>query len=146
MRDDRVSFIQGLVMQEGFLQPCSGNPPVSLGPCPHLVQFSGNVGASSVFDRIICMQDTFARATHSAYAAGRPSAARDDRVSCIQQYYYHCICQPKFSFQFQFFTFDSGLSIQKVRRNKKLIFFEFPSVLNHSTLEFRDFSKRAPGN
>ena len=27
------------------------------------------------------MQDTFARATHSA---GRPSAARDDRVSCIQ--------------------------------------------------------------
>ena len=28
-----------------------------------------------------CMQDTFARATH---AAGRPSAARDDRVSCIQ--------------------------------------------------------------
>ena len=28
------------------------------------------------------MQDTFARATHSA---GRPSAARDDRVSCIQQ-------------------------------------------------------------
>ena len=30
------------------------------------------------------MQDTFARATHSAYAAGRPSAARDDRVSCIQ--------------------------------------------------------------
>ena len=25
-----------------------------------------------------------ARATHSAYAAGRPSAARDDRVSCIQ--------------------------------------------------------------
>ena len=31
-----------------------------------------------------CMQDTFARATHSAYAAGRPSAARDDRVSCIQ--------------------------------------------------------------
>ena len=28
------------------------------------------------------MQDTFARATHSA--AGRPSAARDDRVSCIQ--------------------------------------------------------------
>ena len=32
----------------------------------------------------ICMQDTFARATHSAYTAGRPSAARDDRVSCIQ--------------------------------------------------------------
>ena len=31
-----------------------------------------------------CMQDTFARATHSAYAAGRPSAARDDRVSFIQ--------------------------------------------------------------
>ena len=30
---------------------------------------------------IYCMQDTFARATHSA---GRPSAARDDRVSCIQ--------------------------------------------------------------
>ena len=30
------------------------------------------------------MQDTFARATHSAYAAGRPSAAREDRVSCIQ--------------------------------------------------------------
>ena len=30
------------------------------------------------------MQDIFARATHSAYAAGRPSAARDDRVSCIQ--------------------------------------------------------------
>ena len=30
------------------------------------------------------MQDTFARATHSAYAAGRPSAARDDRISCIQ--------------------------------------------------------------
>ena len=30
------------------------------------------------------MQDTFARATHSAYAAGRPSAARDDRVSFIQ--------------------------------------------------------------
>ena len=29
------------------------------------------------------MQDTFARATHSA---GRPSAARDDRVSCIQEY------------------------------------------------------------
>ena len=28
-----------------------------------------------------CMQDTFARATHSV---GRPSAARDDRVSCIQ--------------------------------------------------------------
>ena len=28
-----------------------------------------------------CMQDTFARATHSA---GRPSAARDDRVYCIQ--------------------------------------------------------------
>ena len=27
------------------------------------------------------MQDTFARATHSA---GRPSAVRDDRVSCIQ--------------------------------------------------------------
>ena len=27
------------------------------------------------------MQDTFARATHSV---GRPSAARDDRVSCIQ--------------------------------------------------------------
>ena len=35
----------------------------------------------------ICMQDTFARATHSAYAAGRPSAARDDRVSCIQMLY-----------------------------------------------------------
>ena len=32
----------------------------------------------------VCMQDTFARATHSAYAAGRPSTARDDRVSCIQ--------------------------------------------------------------
>ena len=32
---------------------------------------------------MICMQDTFARATHSA---GRPSAARDDRVSCIQGY------------------------------------------------------------
>ena len=31
-----------------------------------------------------CMQDTFARATHSTYAAGMPSAARDDRVSCIQ--------------------------------------------------------------
>ena len=30
------------------------------------------------------MQDTFARATHSAYAAGRQSAARDDRVSCMQ--------------------------------------------------------------
>ena len=30
---------------------------------------------------LICMQDTFARATHSA---GRPSAARNDRVSCIQ--------------------------------------------------------------
>ena len=33
------------------------------------------------------MQDTFARATHSALRlnkAGRPSAARDDRVSCIQ--------------------------------------------------------------
>ena len=30
------------------------------------------------------MQDTFARATHSACSAGRPSAARDDRVSCIQ--------------------------------------------------------------
>ena len=30
------------------------------------------------------MQDTFARATHSAYAAVRPSA-RDDRVSCIQR-------------------------------------------------------------
>ena len=23
---------------------------------------------------------------------------------------------------------------------------KFPSVLNHSTLEFRDFSKRAPGS
>ena len=33
------------------------------------------------------MQDTFARATHSAYASGRPSAARDDRVSCIQTYF-----------------------------------------------------------
>ena len=32
------------------------------------------------------MQDTFARATHSAYAASRPSAARDDRVSCIQSW------------------------------------------------------------
>ena len=32
-----------------------------------------------------CMQDTFARATHSA---GRPSAARDDRVSCIQEQRY----------------------------------------------------------
>ena len=32
-----------------------------------------------------CMQDTFARAKH--YAAGRPSAARDDRVSCIQYGY-----------------------------------------------------------
>ena len=31
------------------------------------------------------MQDTFARATHSAYAAGRPSAARDDMVFCIQE-------------------------------------------------------------
>ena len=31
-----------------------------------------------------CMQDTFARATHSAYATGRPSVARDDMVSCIQ--------------------------------------------------------------
>ena len=30
------------------------------------------------------MQDTFARATHSA---GRPSVARDDRVSCIQILY-----------------------------------------------------------
>ena len=35
------------------------------------------------------MQDTFARATHSAKglkaeAAGRPSAARDGRVYCIQ--------------------------------------------------------------
>ena len=29
----------------------------------------------------LCIQDTFAHATHSA---GRPSAARDDRVSCIQ--------------------------------------------------------------
>ena len=35
------------------------------------------------------MQDTFARATHSANAAGRPSAARDDRVSCIQGVYRH---------------------------------------------------------
>ena len=33
---------------------------------------------------IFCMQDTFARATHSAYAAGRPSTARDEGVSCIQ--------------------------------------------------------------
>ena len=34
------------------------------------------------------MQDTFARATHSAYAAARPShkRARDDRVSCIQYF------------------------------------------------------------
>ena len=31
------------------------------------------------------MQDTFACATHLAYAAGRPSAARDDMVSCIQE-------------------------------------------------------------
>ena len=42
-----------------------------------------------------CMQDTFARATHSA---GRPSAARDDRVSCILEERYiackimMCIC------------------------------------------------------
>ena len=36
---------------------------------------------SSVFVGATCMQDTFAHATHSA---GRPSAARDDRVSCIQ--------------------------------------------------------------
>ena len=35
---------------------------------------------------LTCMQDTFARATHSA---GRPSAARDDRVSCIQYSYSH---------------------------------------------------------
>ena len=35
--------------------------------------------------RLTCMQDTFARATHSA---GRPSAARDDRVSCIQAPYF----------------------------------------------------------
>ena len=34
--------------------------------------------------KVDCMQDTFALATHSAYAASRPSAARDDRVSCIQ--------------------------------------------------------------
>ena len=31
------------------------------------------------------MQDTFARATHSA-VRGTPSAARDDRVSCILVY------------------------------------------------------------
>ena len=31
------------------------------------------------------MQYTFARATHSAFRLnGRPSAARDDRLSCIQ--------------------------------------------------------------
>ena len=35
------------------------------------------------FKKSICMQDTFARATHSA---ARPSA-RDDRVSCIQEIY-----------------------------------------------------------
>ena len=35
---------------------------------------------------LFCMQDTFARATHSAYAAVRPSAAHDDRVSCIQTF------------------------------------------------------------
>ena len=34
-----------------------------------------------IFNQKPCMQDTFAHATHSA---GRPSAARDDRVSCIQ--------------------------------------------------------------
>ena len=33
----------------------------------------------------LCMQDTFAGATHSAYAAGRPSAALDDMVFCIQE-------------------------------------------------------------
>ena len=43
-----------------------------------------------------CMQDTFARATHSAYAAGRPSAARDDRVSCIQWLFGLRICVSNF--------------------------------------------------
>ena len=38
----------------------------------------------------VCMQDTFARATHSA---GRPSAARDDRVSCIQPTGRHRVSQ-----------------------------------------------------
>ena len=45
-----------------------------------------------------CMQDTFARATHSAYAAGRPSAARDDRVSCIQVTYPPPFLQDTFKF------------------------------------------------
>ena len=36
----------------------------------------------------LCMQDTFARATHSA---GRPSAARDDRISCIQAWPDSCL-------------------------------------------------------
>ena len=40
---------------------------------------------------IVCMQDTFARATHPA---GRPSAARDDRVSCIQVYSSKTKCMP----------------------------------------------------
>ena len=38
-----------------------------------------------------CMQNTFARATHSAYAAGRPSVAYDEMVSCIQ----HCTMHVK---------------------------------------------------
>ena len=60
-----------------FIWPCHGIKSV----------FADNLLKKHFNLRVVacgCMQDTFARATHSAYAAGRPSAARDDRVSCIQ--------------------------------------------------------------
>ena len=40
------------------------------------------------------MQDIFDRATHSAFAAGRPIAERDDRVYCIQKSILHTSFMP----------------------------------------------------
>ena len=50
------------------------------------------------FYGFICIQDAFARATHSAYADGRPSAARDDMLSCIQ--WFHKVTFAKLFFDY----------------------------------------------
>ena len=66
----------------------------------------------------VCMQDTFARATHSA---ARPSA-RDDRVSCIQQFCSYCQINEKLSFHADrnLFSESSKLTIFDLYMHKLL--------------------------
>ena len=73
------------------------------------------------------MQDTFARATHSAYA----KRARDDRVSCIQEQRVSCI-QGQFSLQvdglYTMYTLDAP-SIGAERAREQMYFSYSQSVM-----------------